>query len=108
MDKDAEEEPTITNTIPEFDDPFDTSIYSFEPVKDAVKVTDERTFDAFAAKFDSVASSGIDTNTVNDAFSSPLPTRKMAPGETGFEQSAGFDPFIAAAPAPIVVRKRPP
>ena len=66
-------------------DPFDTSNFSFEPVADAVPVTDKSSFDAFTSRFQNTSEHGTSGEAV-DAFASPLPARKVTEG-------SGFDTF---------------
>lgn len=68
-------------------DPFDTTNFSFEPVKDAVEITDTGTFDAFTSRFQETGKES-EANAA-DAFASPLPVRKGAPDSQG----AAFDTF---------------
>ena len=92
--------------IPDFSDPnidpFDTTNFSFEPVADAVEVTDTGTFDAFSDRFDRA---GKGASSVGDAFSSPLPQRKGGKEKDGFDS---FDPFAGVRPptsTPIKMKK---
>lgn len=86
-------------------DPFDTSNFSFEAVADAVKVTDEGTFDAFTSRFEKTAASESDTGSI-DAFASPLPVRKGIPNskEPAFDN---FDPYAGTRPPASTPIKKP-
>lgn len=88
--------------LPDFSDPdvdpFDTSTFSFEPVADAVKITDKSTFDEFSARFEGTSDNTGKVSSivagVSDAFSSPLPLRKNQKAKKNKVTSGdGFDSF---------------
>lgn len=74
-------------------DPFDTSDYSFEPVKDIVAVTDNSTFDAFSAKFEKTSGGAKDTPSSIDAFSSPLHKPRQTNEKEEVTPATTFDVF---------------